>query len=68
MRAEDEDVRWYKLAAEQGYARAQCFLGFSYEIQGHDLDEDKAEAARWYKLAAAHIHLGSHVFARPRCG
>ena len=52
---EDEIVRGYELAAEQGYARAQCFLGFSYE-HGHEL-EDKAEAARWYKLAAEHMHL-----------
>ena len=70
---EAEAVRWYKLAAEQGYARTQCILGFSCE-QGHGMDEDKAEAVRWYKLAAeqgygrAHMHLDSHVFARPRCG
>ena len=34
---EDEIVRGYELAAEQGYARAQCFLGFSYE-HGHELE------------------------------
>jgi len=70
---EAEAVRWYKLAAEQGYARTRCILGVSCE-QGHGMDENKAEAVRWYKLAAeqgygrAHMHLGSHVFARPRCG
>jgi TPR repeat protein len=42
--------------------------------QGLGVDEDEAETVKWYKLAAkqdyakAHMHLGSHVFARPWYG
>ena len=38
-----EAVRWYRLAAEQGYAAAQSNLGVMY---------DNGEAVRWYRLAA----------------
>jgi hypothetical protein len=44
-------VRWYRLAAEQGYARAQHELGFAY-AEGRGVPEDDAEAVRWYRLAA----------------
>jgi TPR repeat protein len=46
-----EAVRWYRLAAEQGYARAQSNLGFMYS-NGEGVPENNAEAVRWYRLAA----------------
>ena len=51
--AEDdaEAVRWYRLAAEQGYVFAQFNLGVMYS-RGEGVPEDDAEAVRWYRLAA----------------
>ena len=46
-----EAVRWYRLAAEQGDARAQFELGFRYEA-GRGVPQDDAEAIRWYRAAA----------------
>ncbi|MEI6847264.1 MAG: tetratricopeptide repeat protein [Chlorobiaceae bacterium] len=50
-----EAARWYRLAAEQGYAQAQCNLGLLYE-SGKGVTQDYAEAARWYHLAAEQGH------------
>ncbi len=47
-----EAVRWYKLAAAQGYSSAQYNLGAIYANRKGVLQDD-AEAVRWYKLAAA---------------
>jgi TPR repeat protein len=47
-----EAVRWYRLAAAQGVAVAQCNLGFMFE-KGRGVAQDDAEAVRWYRLAAA---------------
>ena len=41
-----EAVRWYRLAAEQGLARAQTNLGFMY-ANGSGVPQDAAEATRW---------------------
>ena len=46
-----EATRLYRLAAEQGDARAQCNLGLMYE-HGDGVPQDHAEAARLYRLAA----------------
>ena len=46
-----EAVRWYQMAAEQGYARAQYNLGVMY-ADGEGVPEDDAEAVRWYQMAA----------------
>jgi hypothetical protein len=46
-----EAVRWYRLAADQGYAHAQYNLGVYYE-DGTGVAQDVAEAVRWYRLAA----------------
>jgi TPR repeat protein len=46
-----EAVRWYRLAAEQGYAPAQSNLGLMY-ANGDGVSEDDVEAVRWYRLAA----------------
>jgi TPR repeat protein len=44
-------VKWYRLAAEQGYARAQSNLGVMYGI-GRGIPKDDKQAVRWYRLAA----------------
>jgi TPR repeat protein len=46
-----EAVRLYRLAAEQGYLLAQCFLGLMFEA-GQGVAQDYAEALRLYRLAA----------------
>jgi hypothetical protein len=46
-----EAVRLYRLAAEQGYARAQIDLGLMYGI-GEGVTQDHDEEVRWLGLAA----------------
>ncbi len=47
-----EAVRWYRRAAEQGYARAQFNLGFMYS-EGQGVLRDYVQAHKWISLAAA---------------
>ena len=47
-----EAVRWYRMAAEQGLARAQYGLGFMYE-NGEGVPENYVRAYAWLNLAAA---------------
>jgi hypothetical protein len=47
----EEAVRWSRKAAEQGDARAQQALGFSYRW-GRGVPQSYADAARWYRKAA----------------
>ena len=44
-----EAVKWYRLAAAQGYAEAQLSLGFML----HYYKKDYVEGVKWYRLAAA---------------
>ncbi|MEG2728313.1 MAG: tetratricopeptide repeat protein, partial [Mucinivorans sp.] len=46
-----EAAKWYRLAAEQGYAKAQYNLGLCYN-KGHGVTQDYTEAVKWTKLAA----------------
>ena len=46
-----EAVKWYRLAAEQGNAKAQYNLGVMHD-KGQGVPEDYAEAVKWYRLAA----------------
>ena len=48
---EVQAVRWYRLAAEQGYAGSQYWLGELYE-RGEGVPKDRSEAIRLYELAA----------------
>ncbi len=50
-----EGVRWFRVAADQGHARAQCTLGFCYKT-GKGVAPDQQESQRWYRLAAAQGH------------
>ena len=42
---------WYRKAAEQGQASAQCDLGSAY-ASGRGVPRDDAAAARWWRQAA----------------
>jgi hypothetical protein len=53
-----EAVRWYRLAADQGLADAQDYLGRSY-LDGRGVPQDDAEAARWFRAAATEGHAGA---------
>jgi TPR repeat protein len=47
-----EAVRWYRLAADQGYAEAQNNLGLMY-LDGDGADQDTFEAVRLFESVAA---------------
>ena len=44
-------VKWYRLAAEQGYVRAQYNLGLMY-ANGQGVPQDYKTAVKWFRLAA----------------
>ena len=46
-----EAVKWYRKAAEQGNAIAQCELGISY-ARGEGVVKDEEEGLAWMTLAA----------------
>ena len=46
-----EALRLFRLAAEQGEADAQSWLGLMYSL-GHGVTQSNVEACRWYRLAA----------------
>ena len=49
-----EAVRWFRLAAEQGHARAQYSLGVMYGT-GEGVPQDNVEAHIWLNLAASRL-------------
>lgn len=48
---QEKAVEWYRKAAEQGLAKAQCNLGVCYE-NGEGVAKDQAIAVQWYRKAA----------------
>jgi len=48
---ETEAVKWYRMAAEQGYAPGQHGVGLCY-ARGRGVPEDDEEAVKWYRKAA----------------
>lgn len=46
---------WYRLSAEQGYARAQFNIAVMY-AKGEGVPQDLEQAAKWYRLAADQGH------------
>ena len=46
-----EVVKWFRLAADQGYASPQYNLAFMH-YNGQGVPQDHAEAVKWYRLAA----------------
>ena len=55
-----EAVKWFRLAAEQGYAKAQVELGYRYRW-GLGVPSDDAEAGRWLRLAAEQGHAKAQI-------
>ena len=52
MREDDaEAAKWFRMAADQGYAASQYKLGVGY-ANGRGVPEDHAEAVKWYRKAA----------------
>jgi TPR repeat protein len=49
---QSEAVKWYRKAAEQGNAVAQCTIGEIYSGGLCGLTIDNKEAVKWYRLAA----------------
>jgi TPR repeat protein len=58
-----EAVRLFRLAAAQGLAVAQLWLGTMFE-NGKGVAKDRAEAIRWYRLAAAQGDQNAQVKLR----
>ena len=57
----DTEVKWYRLAAEQGNAKAQLILGGLYKKggfprEGFDVAQSDVEAVRWYRKSAEQGH------------
>jgi TPR repeat protein len=50
-----EAAKWFRLAAMQGFAEAQYFLGREY-YGGQAVEQNHAEAAKWFQLAAQQGH------------
>ena len=48
-------MRWYRQAAEQGYAPAQSNLGGMY-AKGEGVPQDYVRAYAWFNLVAAQGH------------
>ena len=46
-----EAVKWYRKSAEQGYAAAQCNLGYCYK-KGQGVEQSYVEAVKWYRKSA----------------
>ena len=53
-----ETVKWYRLAADQGYADAQNNLGSMY-LKGQGVPQSYAEAIKWYRLSADQSTAGA---------
>ena len=54
-----EAVRWYQLAAAQGNAEAEYYLGDMYCQGKGATKKNKDEAMKWWQLAATHGHHGA---------
>ncbi|MGE5539740.1 MAG: tetratricopeptide repeat protein [Gemmatimonas sp.] len=50
-RNDAEAVRWFRIAAEQGYAPAENNLGYMY-AEGRGVKRDDQQAVKWYRRAA----------------
>jgi uncharacterized protein len=50
-RSDNQALKWYRAAAEQGNATAQNEVGLMFRLGG-GVEQDKVEAVRWYRKAA----------------
>ena len=63
---DEEAIRWFRKAAEGGYARAQWSFGNLYE-SGIEVPQDAKEAFRWYHEAARQKHPIGQYFVGKCC-
>ena len=55
-----EAAKWFRLAAEQGHARAQNNLGVMYDYgSGAGVPQDSKETVKWYRRAAEQGNAGA---------
>ena len=54
----EEAVEWYRKAADQENAGAQCNLGFMF-ANGRGVAQSDEEAFQWYRKAANKGHVAS---------
>ena len=54
----EQAIKWYRKAAEKGYAPAQYELGECY-YKGEGVEKDMWEAFEWYHLAAENGYAGA---------
>ena len=52
-----EAIKWYRLAAEQGYDKAQANLGMMLYQRG--TPQDKADGVKWLQQAARNGNAGA---------
>ena len=62
---DQEAVRWYRLAAEQGFAVAQYDLGLMYDT-GEGVPQDYVQAHKWINLAASRTTLDAGDYRSTR--
>ena len=57
-----EAVKWYRKAAEQGFAQAQADLGSMY-YSGEGVLQDTVAALMWFNIAAVegHVHAAENT-------
>jgi hypothetical protein len=55
-----EAFQWYRKAAEQSHAHAQCMVGWMY-AKGRGVARDYGEAVRWYRQAAEQDHADAQA-------
>lgn len=48
-------LKWFKMAADQGYDQGQYYLGVLYE-GGYGVEKDPIEAFKWYHLSNAQLN------------
>ncbi len=63
-----EAAKWFRLAAKQGHAGAQCSLGIYFQEGTGEL-QDAKEAVKWFRLAASQGHAQAqfnlgHILSR----
>ena len=57
----EKSVEWYRKAAEQGNADAQCCLGWCYD-RGYAVAKDPLKAVEWYRKAAEQNNAKAQFF------
>ena len=62
----EKAIKWYRMAAEQGYATAQFNFATMYST-GEGVPKNNKEAFKWYRKAAEQGHATSQVAIGKMC-